>query len=280
MKAMRADAYFKELKKRLESYAGDPAYEARDILEAVCGVNDRAFPLFLMTGTITEDESCRIDDIVLRREKEPLAYILNHSWFYGLPFYVTSDCLIPQADTEIVTEKLIARLKKGDRFADICTGSGCIALTALTKTEETTAIGYDLSEGALSVARENAKRLGQEARFEAVCADVFAEDFLAGEMFDAIVSNPPYIETDVIGTLSYEVQAEPHMALDGGHDGLRFYRRLLDICPSHIRKGGMLFLEIGYDQRESLTALCMARGLSYEFYCDFGGNTRVCVVSL
>jgi release factor glutamine methyltransferase len=193
---------------------------------------------------------------------------------------VTSDCLIPQADTEIVTEKLIAKLKKGDRFADICTGSGCIALTALTKTAETTAVGYELSEGALSVARENAKRLGQETRFEAVHADVFAEDFLAGEMFDAIVSNPPYIETDVIGTLSYEVQAEPHMALDGGHDGLRFYRRLLDICPSHIRKGGMLFLEIGYDQREALTALCMARGLSCEFYCDFGGNTRVCVVSL
>ena len=277
---MKADAYFRELKKKLEPYAGDPSYEARDILEAVCGVDDCAFPLFLMTGTITEDESCRIDDIVLRREKEPLAYILNHSWFYGLPFYVTSDCLIPQADTEIVTEKLIARLKKGDRFADICTGSGCIALTALTKTAETTAVGYDLSEGALSVARENAKRLGQNARFEAVCADVFAEDFLAGEMFDAIVSNPPYIETGVIGTLSYEVLAEPHMALDGGHDGLRFYRRLLDICPSHIRKGGMLFLEIGYDQREALTALCMARGLSYEFYCDFGGNTRVCVVSM
>ena len=280
MKAMKADIYFRELKKRLEPYAGDPAYEARDILEAVCGVNDRVFPLFLMTGAVTEDESRRIDNIVSRREKEPLAYILNHSWFYGLPFYVTSDCLIPQADTEIVTEKLIAKLKKGDRFADICTGSGCIALTALAKTSDTTAVGYDLSEGALSVARENAKRLGQDARFEAIHADVFAEDFLDGEMFDAIVSNPPYIETDVIGTLSYEVLAEPHMALDGGLDGLRFYRRLLDICPSHIRKGGMLLLEIGYDQRESLTALCMERGLSYEFYCDFGGNTRVCVVSL
>ena len=280
MKAMKADAYFRELKKRLEPFAGDPAYEARDILEAVCGVNDRAFPLFLMTGNITEDVSLRIDDIVLRREKEPLAYILHHSWFYGLPFYVTSDCLIPQADTEIVTEKLIARLKKGDRFADICTGSGCIALTALAKTSDTTAVGYDLSRGALSVARENAKRLDMEARFEAVHGDVFAENFLEGEMFDAIVSNPPYIETDVIGTLSYEVQAEPHMALDGGRDGLDFYRRLLDICPSHIRKGGMLFLEIGYDQREALTALCMARGLSCEFYCDFGGNTRVCVVSL
>jgi release factor glutamine methyltransferase len=117
-------------------------------------------------------------------------------------------------------------------------------------------------------------------RFTAVHADVFAEDFLDGEMFDVIVSNPPYIETDVIPTLSYEVQAEPHMALDGGLDGLRFYRRLLDICPSHIRKDGFLVLEIGYDQRGALAFLCDKRDLKCEFYCDFGGNTRVCVVSL
>ena len=95
-----------------------------------------------------------------------------------------------------------------------------------------------------------------------------------------IVSNPPYIETAVIETLSPEVRREPHIALDGGADGLDFYRRLLDVCPKHIKKGGALLMEIGYDQREALTTLCRAHGFSFEFYRDFGGNDRVCAVFL
>ncbi len=278
---MKADVYFRELGTRLAPFAGDAAYEARDILEAVCGVDDRAFPLFLMNGRITEGMRESVDRIVARRAKgEPLAYILNRSWFYGLPFFVTSDCLIPQADTEIVTEKVISHLSSGARLADICTGSGCIALAALMNTAQTQAVGYDLSEKALAVAKENATRFDMTDRFTAVHADVFSENFLSGETFDIIVSNPPYIETAVIPTLSSEVLSEPRMALDGGADGLLFYRRLLDVCPSHIRKGGFLFLEIGYDQRESLSRLCEERGLSCEFYRDFGGNDRVCAVSL
>ncbi len=279
---MKAEFCFRALEKRLAPFTDAPSYEARDILEAVCAVDDRTFPSFLMNGDVTAEEEKAIDAIVSRREKnEPLAYILERSWFYGLPFTVTSDCLIPQADTEIVTEKVIAHLRNGARFADICTGSGCIALAALMNSRETTAVGFDLSEGALAVARKNAENFGVSARFEAVKSDVFAEDFLTDEgLFDLIVSNPPYIQSAVIPTLSAEVQAEPHMALDGGEDGLLFYRRLLDICPSHIREGGFLFLEIGYDQREALQMLCEERGLACEFYRDFGGNDRVCAVSL
>ncbi len=279
---MRADAYFRALEKRLTLLTDAFSYEARDILEAVCGVDDRAFPLFLMKGEISESEQNRVDEIVFRREKgEPLAYILEQSWFYGLLFYVTSACLIPQSDTEIVTEQVIKHLFDGARLADICTGSGCIALSALMNVNGTTAVGYDLSEGALAVAKENASRFGLSERFEAVHADVFAVDFLADAgLFDVIVSNPPYIRTEVIPSLSHEVQAEPHMALDGGEDGLLFYRRLLDVCPSHIKKGGWLLFEIGYDQREDLQTLCEERGLSCQFYRDFGGNDRVCAVSL
>jgi HemK-like putative methylase len=93
--------------------------------------------------------------------------------------------------------------------------------------------------------------------------------------FDVIVSNPPYIETDVIGTLTPEVQNEPHIALDGGTDGLRFYRRLLEVCPKHIKKGGILLFEIGYDQRNALAELCEPYAFTYECYRDFGGNDRV-----
>ena len=194
---------------------------------------------------------------------------------------MTDGCLIPQADTEIVCEKLISKLKSGARFADICTGSGCIALAALANTKNTVAIGYDISESALSVAKGNAEKLGLSESFLAHKADVFAPDFLEQEEpFDVIVSNPPYIETAVIETLSPEVRREPHIALDGGADGLDFYRRLLDVCPKHIKKGGALLMEIGYDQREALTTLCRAHGFSFEFYRDFGGNDRVCAVFL
>ncbi len=279
---MRADAYYRSLTTRLAGVTEAAGYEARDVLEAVCHVDDRAFPLFLMHARLTPAQMEEAERIVKRREAgEPLAYILGRSWFYGISFSVTADCLIPQADTEIVTEKLIGRLSPEMRFADICTGSGCIALAALKNTEKTKAVGIDLSEGALAVAKTNAERLGLADRFEAVRADVFAEDFLdTMGTFDVIVSNPPYIESAVIPTLSREVLAEPHMALDGGADGLRFYRRLLDVCPRHIKKGGWLLLEIGYDQREALTSLCRERGLSCECYCDFGGNDRVCAVSL
>ncbi len=279
---MKADLCFRTLSKRLEPIAGDASYEARDILEMVCHVDDRAFPLFLLHGSVTEAWQAEIERIVSRRETgEPLAYILEKSWFYGLPFHVTSDCLIPQADTEIVTEKLISHLSDGARFADICTGSGCIALAALSQTKNTHAVGFDLSEGALAVARKNAERFSLTERFTAVHADVFAPDFLADAgMFDVIVSNPPYIRSDVIPSLSEEVLAEPHMALDGGEDGLLFYRRLLDVCPAHIKKGGRLLLEIGYDQRQDLQSLCRERNLFCEFYSDFGGNNRVCAVSL
>ncbi len=279
---MKADLYFRALERRLSAITDAASHEARDILEAVCHIDDRAFPLFLISGTVTEADAKKADAIVKRREQnEPLAYILEQAWFYGLSFYVTADCLIPQSDTEIVTEKLIDALQCGARFADICTGSGCIALAALMHTENTRAMGFDLSDGALAVAERNAERFAVTDRFEAVKADVFDTNFLQNAgLFDVIVSNPPYIQSDVIETLSDEVKKEPHMALDGGKDGLRFYRRLLDVCPSHIKKGGKLLLEIGYDQKEALSHLCEERGLLCEFYRDFGGNDRVCAVSL
>ena len=105
---MRPDAYFRELQKRLSPFTEDASYEARTILESVCGLDYRAFSLFLINGNLTDEMCAKIDEIVARREREPLAYILEESWFYGFSFYVSKDCLIPQADTEIVTEKLIS----------------------------------------------------------------------------------------------------------------------------------------------------------------------------
>ena len=281
---MRIDLFYRTLRGLLLDSAGEAAsYEAKEIIGSVLHLRESEISMIPFLGReISEDACKKIEGLVARRNaREPLEYILGKAWFFGLCFDVTSDCLIPQADTEIVCEKLIARLKNGGRFADICTGSGCIALAALANTKNTTAVGYDISEAALTVAEGNAKKFGLQDRFSAKREDVFSPDFLEGEApFDFIVSNPPYIETAVIGTLSPEVQNEPRIALDGGADGLDFYRRLLEVCPDRVKKGGMLLLEIGYDQREALNALCATRGFSCEFYRDFGGNDRVCAVFL
>ena len=281
---MRTDLFYRELRILLLPSAGEAAsYEAKEILASVLRLSDtEAAMIPFSRKEISHEVQDLAKNLARRRNtREPLEYILGYAWFYGLCFDVNSDCLIPQSDTEILCEKVISNLKKGARFADICTGSGCIALAVLTQTENTTAIGYDISEGALAIAKKNAEKFGLAERFTTMHADVFSPDFLAdaGE-FDIIASNPPYIQTDVIGTLSPEVQKEPHIALDGGEDGLRFYRRLLAICPKHIKKGGLLLMEIGYDQKEALSALCTIHGFPFAIYKDFGGNDRVCAVFL
>ena len=281
---MRIDLFYRKLRGLLLDSAGEAAsYEAKEIIGTVLQLREAEISMIPFLGKEISDEDCKRAELLAERRntREPLEYILGKAWFFGLCFDVTSDCLIPQADTEIVCDRLISKLKSGARFADICTGSGCIALAALANTKNTTAVGYDISEAALHIAKRNAEKLGLQTRFSAQKADVFSPDFLDGEeLFDWIVSNPPYIETAVIETLSPEVQREPHIALDGGTDGLDFYRRLLEVCPSHIKKGGALLLEIGYDQREELEMLCKAHGFPCEFYRDFGGNDRVCAVYL
>lgn len=281
---MTVERCYRHLKNALSGVAdGAEAYEAKEIIGKVLNLSEAEIRMIPFSGKEVSQEAFSEMEMIVgrRRSREPLEYILGFAWFYGLCFSVSPDCLIPQADTEIVCEKLISYLKDGMRFADICTGSGCIALAALANTRRTTAIGYDISEAALRIAQHNAERFTLSDRFQALKADVFAEDFLSGvDDLDCIVSNPPYIRSDVIPTLSPEVQKEPRIALDGGTDGLDFYRRLLTVCPAHIRKGGAIFLEIGYDQKNMLTALCQQYGFTYEFYQDFGGNDRVCAVFL
>jgi protein-(glutamine-N5) methyltransferase, release factor-specific len=281
---MTAGALYRRLREELSPVCGEFAdYEARQILEHALALAPQALPLKLMEREPLPESVCRrIDEILLRRQKrEPLAYILGETWFCGQKFHVTPDCLIPQADTELICESVIALAPAGARVTDICTGSGCIALSVLAVRRDASAVGYDISDGALAVARENARRMGLSERFSPVRADVFAGDFMEGDgLFDVIVSNPPYVASAVIPTLSPEVRAEPVIALDGGADGLRFYRRLLDVCPRHGKRGGYLVFEIGYDQREAVGALCRERGLVCEFSRDFGGNDRMCVISL
>lgn len=203
---------------------------------------------------------------------EPLAYVIGEWYFWDETFLLNDACLIPRADTEHLVEHGLKRLKRGSYFADLCCGSGCIGLTLLKHTENTRCLFADISEKALEMTKINARRIGVYDRCEFECTDINNSAFFAKKEFDMILSNPPYIPTDVIETL-VTVKHEPRIALDGGEDGMDFYRLLINEYLPLVKKEGSMLLEIGYDQKEAIEELCQC-----SVYRDYGGNARVAVI--
>lgn len=204
----------------------------------------------------------------------PVQYITGYQNFMGLEFMVSKDVLIPRMDTETLVEEVLRLGLSNVRVLDICTGSGCILLSILKYVYGSSGVGVDISDGALSVAKANSEALGIDATF--IKSDMF-ENIPKDERFDIVVSNPPYIRSDVIGTLMSEVKDyEPLLALDGSEDGLKFYRIIADRAPEYLNNGGMLFLEIGYDQGAEVSALLTAAGfMDVEVIKDLSGLDRV-----
>ncbi len=194
--------------------------------------------------------------IELRSRRIPLQHITGEQEFMGYSFQVNENVLIPRQDTETLVEEALKRLKPEMQILDLCTGSGCILISLLKKGLERGikgcgGIGTDISEEALAVAARNAERLEVQAEF--LQSDLF--DRIEGR-YDLIVSNPPYIPTRVIHGLQDEVRLhDPYIALDGGEDGLHFYREIVQGSVRHMKKGGFLLFEIGYDQGEAVTEL-------------------------
>ncbi len=252
----------------------DAEAEARILFEKRGGIP----PIRLYTDN-PELPNAVFDEVLSRRGRgEPLAYILGSVDFYRESYLVTPDVLIPRSDTELLVEYAVGRLPKNARFADLCTGSGCIAISILANRPDTHAIALDLSGAALAVARENAERNGVLSRIEFLEQNVL-EPFELPKC-DAILSNPPYIASNVVPTLSREVSYEPKSALDGGEDGLLFYRTMLGYLPRQLREDGFLLFEIGYDQRDALLSLAEGVSLSCEVRADYGGNPRMAILSL
>ena len=256
----------------------DPAADARLLLFFVMGWNLTDYAL--QGGQPCEnDKAEKFLRLVERRmAREPVQYITGTASFFGYDFHVTPDVLIPRFDTETLVESVLPHIKSGDRILDMCTGSGCIAITIFLmsanagKTVSVTA--SDISVAALDMARENAAALG--AQITAVRSDLF-ERILG--TYDIITVNPPYIETDVIGTLDPEVRLfEPHLALDGSNDGLTFYRRIVREAGDYLAPGGLLALEIGFDQSEAVEELMRAESFAnVRTVRDLSGNAR-CVL--
>lgn len=216
----------------------------------------------------------RVAELVDKRVKGvPLDYIIKRSDFYGIKLYVDENVLVPRLDTEIVADEVIKYLNKDNggedkSVLDLMTGSGCIARAIVEKTAAAVTAS-DISDGALGVAKRNL----ENTRAEVVKSDGFTG--LTGRTFDVIVSNPPYIRRSEIETLQPEVKCQPHIALDGGEDGLDFYRLIADNAAKYLTSGGALFLEIGYDQREEVTALLGKDFTNIACVKDYGGNDRV-----
>ena len=251
--------------------------EARFLLEAVCGTKMQDL-LLNPDRVLSEEEEASYRVLLEKRLRRiPVAYLLGEQEFMGLSFTVTPSVLIPRQDTELLVEEALREMTDGFRILDLCTGSGCILLSLLHYSNGSTGIGTDIDEGALEVAAGNANRLGLEDRVTFLQGDLFAPVRGREHSFDLITANPPYIRTGDLGSLQPEVRnAEPRLALDGGEDGLSFYRRIAREAPFYLDLGGMLLMEIGCDQAEEVLGILEARGYyEPEVYKDYGGNDRV-----
>lgn len=210
----------------------------------------------------------------------PLQYIFGKWDFFKETYFVNESCLIPRADTELLVEQAIRLLPPKARFADLCTGSGCIAISTLRHRADCTALGLDLFEETLATAAHNAEENGVTDRLSLRLADVLKENALKDEPpFDAILSNPPYIRSAMVDTLEEELFSEPRAALDGGADGLDFYRAILSYHGKHLKKGGFMLLEIGFDQSEELRELAAHYGYDCLISNDLSGNPRCALLT-
>ncbi len=253
-------------------------WDALCLMEHFCSVSSSSLRL----EPDRDYQNAALDQAVNRRlSHEPLQYILGEWEFYRQTYEVSPDCLIPRADTEILVEVATRLLPMGARFADLCTGSGCIAISTLAERPDTTAIALEKFPNTLSLAKRNAKKNEVDTRFCGILADVLSPaPTFEGAPFDAILSNPPYIPTKDIDTLSPEVHAEPTVALDGGVDGLLFYRAILKNYAPLLKEDGFFLFEIGFDQVDRLIALGKEHHFAHiRIIRDLGGNDRVVYLS-
>ena len=232
----------------------------------------RLMMLIDKSRALTAAEEEAFERMVARREKrEPLQYILGSQSFMGFSFKTDPRALIPRNDTEALCEEALRHIRPGDRVLDVCTGTGALGIAIKKLCPKAAVTATDISEAALSLAKENAMALRAEVRF--LQGDLFAP--VASEAFDVIVSNPPYIPEALRGHLQAEVEKEPALALFAGEDGLDFYRRIAREAPPRLLPQGWLCLEVGDGEAEAVAALLKADFESVRILPDLNGLDRV-----
>lgn len=260
-----------------EAGVPEPDIDARYLVELVGDFSEAQY-LLRRDETIPEEQLARLNELTARRcAREPLQYIIGSQEFMGLPFICNGDCLIPRQDTEILVEHAMNAVKQpghgaDTRVLDLCTGSGCVIVSLAKLCGLHNTVGTDISEAALTVAKSNAALNGVDTRF--FVSDLF--DGVEGT-FDVITANPPYIDTDLIHGLIPEIwEYEPMVALDGGSDGLVFYRRIAAEAARYLTDGGWLLFEIGDTQGRAVAdIMCEAGFENVSVHRDLAGLERV-----
>ncbi len=242
------------------------------LLAALCKI-DRSFYYLHMEEAAGQEQVREYQQLIKKRaERIPLQYIVGETEFMGLRFLVNSNVLIPRQDTETLVEEALKYTAPGMKVLDLCTGSGCVIISLLHYAPYIQGYGVDISKQALLVAKENAGLNGAPVHLTA--GDLFAR---VEGVYDMIVCNPPYIKRDDIAGLMPEVrQFEPWEALDGGEDGLSFYRRIIAECPAFLQEGGRLMFEIGCEQGQDVRELLMQADFhEIKILQDLAHNDRV-----
>lgn len=266
------EAFLLGMQRLKEAQLEEAQLDARLLLEEVCGTDHNTLLCHGDREVSEQEEEQYRKTIEQRAQHVPLQHILGYQDFMGLRFHVNEHVLIPRQDTEILVEEAMRYLHDGMRILDLCTGSGCILLSLLHYSNDCEGTGVDISKEALQVAALNAELLGIKADF--LKSDLYEK--VTGK-FDLLVSNPPYIERKVIPTLMEEVREyDPYIALDGGEDGLDFYRRIIGGAQDYLKRGGQILMEIGSGQAQAVSELLREAGFKEIDVCrDFAGLDRV-----
>lgn len=266
----------------IDSNIDEIPLKVRLLLEHILNMNKYD----LVINHLQEIDETKIIDYKLGLEKlknnTPIQYIINNQEFMKLNFYVDENVLIPQPDTEILIEEVIKYVNKyykdtPVKILDLCTGSGAIAISLAKYLDNVEVVATDISTKAIQISKLNAEKNLVHTKIKFIESDMFTN--INKNNFDIIVSNPPYIEKNIIPTLSKEVQNEPILALDGGNDGLDFYRIVVDEAYKFLNNNGHVFIEIGYNQKDKVFELIENSNNYGEAKCikDLGGNDRVVI---
>ena len=269
-----------EIRRQLRAAdSGDPTLEARELVAFACGKTKEEL-LRDSRLYVTPEVEARVRALVQRHlDGEPTAYLIGEWEFYGLPLDISRDVLIPRPDTEVLAGLAIDFVKTQGacRVLDLCAGSGCVGLAVASQCPESRVVLGELSEGALRICRQNIRRNGLSGRVVPMQMDALAPPPAQLGEFRCLVSNPPYIPAGDIPGLDPSVRDyEPHMALDGGADGLDFYRNLAGEWKNALTVGGKIFLEVGIGQADDVLRLLRAQGFGdLEITKDLNGIPRV-----
>lgn len=259
----------------------DATLKSKMIMENVLGQNRQYIIVNDLNQLDYEQEKEYFFEIEKLLENNPIEYITNKKEFMNLELYVNQDVLIPRQDTEILVEEVINIFQnikaENIQILDMCTGSGAIAIALAKNVEKCIVDAVDISSGALEVVKKNIVKNKVEGRVNIINSDLFSK--VPNKKYNLIVSNPPYIERNVIENLDKQVQKEPIIALDGGEDGLDFYKKIINKASSYLESNGYLCFEIGYNQKNEVQNLLSNSGKYQNIYCkkDLCGNDRVII---